>query len=353
MVLTGLGLTTTAEAVYRVALGSSTWSSDDLRDRARELTGLSGGDTAEALAALLQLGLLRPSAQGPGQGLRVVAPAVALQARLDELAQGVREQQSGLEQLGHRLGELQDTYSSAREAHLEQAVERLTGLDAIRSRLEQLAREASREVLSFLPGGAHSAAALEASRPLDRAVLEAGVNVRNIYLHSALNDQATADYLRWLRELGAETRTVATLPMRMLVIDRTVAVIPSDADRPGAGALVVRSPGMLTALLSLFESVWSGARPTSTPRPAAQVDLTDTERAILDLLAAGATDEGAARQLGLSARTVRRLLSGLLLRFSARSRFELGLRLRLQDFEPGPLSGSPVPPSPSSTPPSG
>jgi DNA-binding CsgD family transcriptional regulator len=332
--LASLGLPAGPEAVYRVALVRATWTVEDLSSTAGSVTGLSEGEVAAALDALRDLGLVQPSTQEAD--LRVVAPAVALQTRLEDLRQSVQDAQARVAQTTHALDALQDSYTSARDVQLEQSVERLTGLDAIRSRLEQLARDAQREVLSFMPGGAHSAAVMEASRPLDQAALESGVNMRNVYLHSALNDQATAQYLRWLRELGAETRTVAVLPMRMLVIDREVAVIPSDAEDPRAGALVLRSPGMMTALLALFESVWAASRPISAPRPAAAVELSDTEIQVLRLLAAGATDEGAARQLGVSVRTVRRLTSALLVRFSARSRFELGLKLRLQDFDAGP-----------------
>lgn len=321
------GVSPAAHAVYRVALLRGTWRRPELLTAAAAVTSLADEDVAGALTDLAALGLVRPSFEADGQGLRVPSPAVALDARLAQARGDLLARRQGLETVEHVLRELQEDYDGARLVGSRQAVEQLTGLDAVRSRLEQLARQARTEVLAFMPGGAHSAESLEASRPLDADALAAGVVLRNIYQHSALNDQATASYLRWLRECGAETRTVATLPMRMLVVDREVALIPLDAERPRAGALVVRSPGMLTALLALFESVWASARPAAERRPLADIDLTDTEREILRLLAAGATDDGLARQLGVSARTVRRLTSVLMTRFAARSRFELGLKL--------------------------
>ncbi|MEV4454832.1 LuxR C-terminal-related transcriptional regulator [Microbispora sp. NPDC049633] len=55
-------------------------------------------------------------------------------------------------------------------------------------------------------------------------------------------------------------------------------------------------------------------------------DCPAQERQLLKLLAEGLTDEGAARQLGLSQRTVRRMMAGIMERLGARSRFEAGLQ---------------------------
>lgn len=44
------------------------------------------------------------------------------------------------------------------------------------------------------------------------------------------------------------------------------------------------------------------------------------------MLAAGLTDEVAGRRLGISARSVRRQMAGLMERLGASSRFEAGLR---------------------------
>ncbi|WP_155354621.1 LuxR C-terminal-related transcriptional regulator [Acrocarpospora macrocephala] len=44
------------------------------------------------------------------------------------------------------------------------------------------------------------------------------------------------------------------------------------------------------------------------------------------MLLEGQTDEGAARRLGLSLRTVRRSMSSLMTRLGARSRFQAGAR---------------------------
>lgn len=324
---TSLGLSAEAEAVYRVAVGHGWWEPPALV-AAAVASGTCPEQAEAAVAQLVDLGLLRLAERDGADGLRVRGPRVVLEGQLGRARELVQRQQQELDDATRLLSDLEASYSSG---VVENTFEELVGLDAVRLRLEHLAGQARSEVLAFLPGGAHSPAALEASRPLDERALAAGVQIRNVYLHSAVNDPATAAYVRWLHGLGAETRTVATLPMRMLVIDREVAVIPLDVERPRLGALVVRNPGIVTALLALFEAVWASGRAVGGRRESVDVELSDTDLAILRLLSTGATDEGLARHLGVSVRTVRRLTSALMTRFSARSRFEFGLRLGRQD----------------------
>lgn len=339
--MTSLGLSARTEAVYRVALGSSTWTDHALQAACCAALDVGGEQVAAAVQDLLTAGLLRPAARDSGAHVRVVAPGVVLESRLARAREAVLLQQQELDRAAQLLHDLQDQHTAARDASVEHTIERLVGLDAVRSRLEQLAQGAEQEALSFMRGQ-QSTESMEASWPLDRSALERGVVLRSIYLHSALNDPDTTSYLRRLEERGSETRTVATLPLQMLVVDRCTAVIPIDPERSAAGALVVRSRGALVALLALFESVWLAARPLHEPRRSGGVELSDTEREILRILATGATDEVVGRQLGVSVRTVRRLTSGLMDRFQAQSRFELGLKLGRQGLGQAGLPARPT-----------
>ncbi|MFJ6687006.1 helix-turn-helix domain-containing protein [Streptomyces werraensis] len=82
---------------------------------------------------------------------------------------------------------------------------------------------------------------------------------------------------------------------------------------------------MITALVALFEQTWEQAVPLGVQRPVAPEGPTAQEQVLLKLLAGGSTDEVAARQLGVSLRTVRRIMAELMNRLGARSRFEAGL----------------------------
>jgi DNA-binding NarL/FixJ family response regulator len=72
------------------------------------------------------------------------------------------------------------------------------------------------------------------------------------------------------------------------------------------------------------ERAWTEASPFGQPAAQEPDGITATERQLLRLLLDGHTDESAARRLGVSLRTVRRIMAGLTRRLGARSRFQAG-----------------------------
>ena len=88
----------------------------------------------------------------------------------------------------------------------DQGVERLTGLDAIRDRLEELSFFTRTSVYSIQPGGPQSRESLEASRPLDQRGIRRGVEMRLIHEASVLDDELNRAYLRELVMGGAKVR---------------------------------------------------------------------------------------------------------------------------------------------------
>ncbi|MEV5463379.1 LuxR C-terminal-related transcriptional regulator [Streptomyces sp. NPDC002788] len=149
--------------------------------------------------------------------------------------------------------------------------------------------------------------------------------MRTVYLDSVRNDPATVEYATWLASVGGETRTAPTVPMRMILCDHEAAVIPLDADDSRKGALLIRYPSMVRALEELFDLVWENARPLGTvARDASENAPTDRDAALLRMLAAGLTDEGIARKMGVSLRTIRRNTAELQKRLGVQSRFQAG-----------------------------
>ncbi len=67
------------------------------------------------------------------------------------------------------------------------------------------------------------------------------------------------------------------------------------------------------------------ARPVAAEPPGEPAGLLPHERELLRILAAGHSDETAARRLGVSVRTVRRMMAGICERLDARSRFQAGI----------------------------
>jgi DNA-binding CsgD family transcriptional regulator len=168
-------------------------------------------------------------------------------------------------------------------------------------------------------------AAMRASKPLNRMALQRGVAIRAVYQASFSNDNATTEYAQWLADLGGQMRTVPVVPMQMVIVDRELALLPIDPDDPSHGAVEIHSAGVLVALCALFEQIWALATPFGEPAPTDDKGLHPQERELLRLLAAGHTDESAGRKLGLSKRSVQRMMADLTRRLGAESRFQAGV----------------------------
>ncbi|KAB7846888.1 LuxR C-terminal-related transcriptional regulator [Streptomyces mobaraensis] len=324
--LTALGLDTATERVYR---GMLRYPHAGVADLSRRL-GLTERRLREALDQLVDMELLHSSRENPDL-LRVVNPEVGLELlvrrRECELARRQEELARGKEAVARTVAE----FAALRSDSRMEVAERLVGLDAVQGRLEWLAREVTEECLAINPGGSQSKASLDAARPLDEDALGRGVRLLVLYQDSVRNDQGTLSYARWMAEKGGEVRTRPVVPPRLLIFDRRTAVVPLDPGNSRLGAVCTRSPGIVAALVALFELAWETANPLGADGRGRAADegaetLTPAERELLKILASGLTDEAAGKRLGVSLRTVRRQMAALMERLGATSRFEAGLK---------------------------
>lgn len=312
--LTSLGLSRRDESVYRAMLANPAFG---LADLAASL-GMTADEVGSALDVLADLALVRAN----GGGIRAVRPQAGLMTLLAQAEADIAVRQRELAATRAAIASIADGYEDRVERY---ATARLEGLGAVRDRLVELGRQIRRECLSFTTGGAQAPETMEAEKPLNQQALERGVQMRNLYLESFRNDPATLAHARWMAELGSRSRTVPTLPMRLVIIDREVALVPIDPDDSVAGALEVRSPGLVQGLVALFEQVWAVGTPFGEVPARDTQGLVPQERDLLRLLASGHTDEAAARKLAVSVRSVQRMMNGLTERLSSGSRFQAGV----------------------------
>ncbi|WP_404800404.1 LuxR C-terminal-related transcriptional regulator [Actinomadura rudentiformis] len=294
-----------------------------------ERLGITEKAVRKALDRLTELSLLRRSAEEPGT-LLPVSPVVGLNMLLARNQEDLTLRHRQIEQAKTVVEAISAEYDAMQEFDTG-AVKKLDGIEAVRARLEELAHSAQDDCLSFV-AGPQQEDALEASRPLDRLALERGVRIRIVYQESFRNHPVTLRYVRWLTMLGGEARTVPTLPLPLVIVDREVALVPLDAADVRLGALEVRSGGLVGALCSLFEYIWISSIPFGDELVKDDIGLAPQERAILRLLANGQTDDSVARELGLSVRTVRRQVSSLMTKLGARSRFQAGVLAAERDW---------------------
>ncbi|PWW58375.1 regulatory LuxR family protein [Actinokineospora spheciospongiae] len=201
-------------------------------------------------------------------------------------------------------------------------------LTAVSTGVDGLLACAAHEVL-VLSDQATAAGPFGPVRRIDHWNLRRGVRYRVVAPDSA---PGLDPRLGALVAAGADTRTVPEVPAVALVVDGSVVVVPAEG---GAGAAVVRLPGVVTALTALFERVWAGAAPLPGPPLSGPAKPGARERELLTMLTDGCTDEVAAVRLGVSVRTVRRMVSDLMRRLGARSRFQAGAKAAERGWLPG------------------
>ncbi|WNF29156.1 helix-turn-helix transcriptional regulator [Streptomyces sp. C11-1] len=328
-----LGLDTHTEAVYRAMLEHP---QDGVTALARHLD-LSEDAVRAAWDRLAELSLLQPST-GSAQPPRAVSPELGLDYLLARRQAEFAVQRQRITAARTAASQLISEYADRRPAGGPVSVEHLDDVTQIRTRLALLTEGVRREVMAFAPGGAQTKENRASARPLNEKLLGRGVTLRTIYLESFRNCAASMAHANWLTAMGGQVRTVGELPLRMTILDRSTAVIPLDSGDSSKGAMVVTGTGtgtgMLTALCTLFETVWEASRPLGEEPRRQESELDRQEAAALRLLAEGHTDEGIAKRLGVSHRTARRIATGLMDRLGARSRFEAGVRATQRGWLP-------------------
>ncbi|MBQ0984807.1 helix-turn-helix transcriptional regulator [Streptomyces sp. F63] len=172
---------------------------------------------------------------------------------------------------------------------------------------------------------------LEESLVTDLEVLARGAACRLLVSASALRKPGAARYVESVAEAGAEVRVATSVPLYLLIVDRELTVmwagLGSDHD---CGDVALHGSLIASCFVQVFEHSWAAASPHTPGPPAGRAqspqDYTPREREVLALLATGAKDESIARRLGISERTLRRLMNQLIDKLGVESRFAAGVR---------------------------
>lgn len=182
---------------------------------------------------------------------------------------------------------------------------------------------ATREVLVARTASAASPRQLAAFRKVDHDNLRRGVRYRVLVPDTARTAPVLSAELSALAMAGADIRTMPEVPVDALVIDRALTVVPADR---AEGVAMFQLASVVTTITELFDRVWLTAVPYTASTLPCGAEVTPRERELLTLLFAGSTDEAAATRLNVSVRTVRRMVSDLMDRLGARSRFQAGAK---------------------------
>ncbi|MFF2149450.1 LuxR C-terminal-related transcriptional regulator [Kitasatospora sp. NPDC058190] len=210
----------------------------------------------------------------------------------------------------------------------EVEVEVLTGRSRIQQTLEGISDTVHTEIASMHPGALPTGDFLAAGLDRDRRLIEGGARVRAIYQQRFLSVPALAEYFHRQIELGVEVRLAAVVPLNMILSDRRLALLPIDPEDVDAGAILARGSALVRSYTALYDYCWhtSAVLGRTEDYQHGADRLTDQQQAAIRMLAAGMKDEKIARSLGISLRTLSRLLSEVMQELGASSRFEAGVR---------------------------
>ncbi|MCX4746001.1 transcriptional regulator [Kitasatospora sp. NBC_01287] len=314
-----LGLSDADGQVYAALVAAPQSTAAELAERC----GLSVQQSGKSLSRLAQQGM---ATRAPVERDRylAVAPDVAIGTLIGHREAELRSARAEM----HRL---MDAFREAsRFTDPAHSVEVLTGGEAINQRIEHLQESSLQQVRTFdCPPYVRDPAA---NLTQQRRRLREGVRFRGIYDREAVAwpGRLEGEILVGVED-GEEARVRTTLPMKMIMSDDRMAIIPiSVGDSVLDAAYVIHPSALLQALDGLFEAEWDRAVPLQAAI-GAEPELHEPEadqRKLLGLLAAGLTDESIARSLGWSARTTQRRLQSLMRELGASTRFQAGMAAR-------------------------
>jgi DNA-binding CsgD family transcriptional regulator len=322
-----------------------------VRPLALEL-GLPVRRVDDALAELFAAGAVAPVAGGRRGGTRapvwvgrapaeLVAVLRSRRLRLVDRDAQCRTHHAVVTRLADPTGDGVDS-PAAVAGELGDGVRYLPSRALTRRRLAELMAAERSEHLAINVEQSFDAESARAAAPLSQQIVDRGVRMRvlglppadrDLHVDTALFDRPFFGY-----------REAPELPMKLFVIDRRVALFPADPVDFERGYLEISQPGVVRALVMLFEQHWASATdPREYGMP--EIALSERERELVALLARGHTDVSAAAEMRISARTVTNIMRTLMDRLGVENRFQLGLTLGATRMVPRPVApAEPTPP---------
>jgi sugar-specific transcriptional regulator TrmB/DNA-binding CsgD family transcriptional regulator len=311
--------------VYRLARERST---DDVAGLARH-AGISCPEAERVLRHLESLGLLTPEPASP-TGYQVADPATALTRLFTAEAAQLTAFQQEVSGTRHAIRELVENLQALQSSHRDTVQVRvLDDVAQVNRFLDEMAGTVRNHECVMHPGSSPPPDVIDEMALRDAEVASSGVRIRALYARHTAEAEHVRDYLLDAAKSGIDIRLAPSLPMRLLILDDDLALVPIDPDDSSRGAVAVFGPSIVRSLQAVFDHIWAVALPLHSvvpcgePRP---VLLNPQHRAVTRMLAAGLKDEVIARQMGISSRSLSRLMAGLFEELRVSTRFQAGMK---------------------------
>ncbi|MGW2562108.1 LuxR C-terminal-related transcriptional regulator [Streptomyces sp. NPDC001514] len=312
--------------LFGYASSRSDWT---VRSACEQLGG-TVDEVERARQELLGLGLLIESSDGSPADGEPTAKATAPEAALLRL---LAAEEEAAARLTEQIRRTREQIDAMRQVFLPLHTARSSGLSGeVVSDPEKIARVlgdtadiATSEILSMHPGPVMPAEALAQGLRRDLRVLERGVSMRSIHLRPMTRIVHSMAHLQELRGAGAQVRIANIVPFRFILVDRVQALVPALHTASANAMMVLRGEAVTALLVKVFEMCWASAAPLESTGSGQEPGLSSQQLWVLRLMSTGRKDEAIARELGVSVRTLRRVMSDLMARLGVESRFQAGI----------------------------
>ncbi len=243
----------------------------------------------------------------------------ASRTSLSRIAREAEEVSAAIEAATAGLVRLRPAERSAVDAEL------IVGQDRIAELLDRVPSLAQEEIISMHPGLVLPSTELADGMQRNHNLPE-GVSMRTIHLTPMSRVPRGAMHLQSLVDHGVSVRLANALPFRLIIVDRYWAMAPASATEGEMALMLFRGGSMVQLLTKVFELCWLMASPLEDTAETVVDEPTPQQRVILRAMVSGMKDEAVARELGVSIRTYRRLLAGLMDLMGVESRFQAGAK---------------------------
>lgn len=274
--------------------------------------GCLPADAQRLLHAIESKGLASHTLEQPPR-YRAAPPDVCFGALIEKQQTRLQSARS----LVDRLGKIRPSSGAEDE---EARAEVITGHPSLLQVMERLYASAREEVLCFDRPPYVS----ELSTQIDqkKQTLRQGVSYRTIIDAEALDVPGRLDHARVEIELGEQIRVCSGVPIKALIVDRRLALVPLHIEYTSQAGLLLRPSWLFDAMYALFELLWNQAASLGADgaRDKAEKEVGE----LVSLLSSGSKDKVVAHQLGISDRTLERRINEMYQHLQARSRFQAG-----------------------------
>ena len=330
--LTAVGLAPMSEQVYLFVVGCGRTTLHEVAEAFHlDLTVASG-----VLDDLRDVGLIALP-EVPGGSYAAIDPQIALGAVADQLV-------AQASSLRDRIPALAEQFrSTAAPEEADPMTVLLTDPVDVASWYARLQHQAGWEMLTF-DRPPYISLGME---PLQVSTIARGVTWRVVYAAESFTREDAWEETVRMGERGEQARIAPTLPVKLVVVDRSIALVGLRLDGASVESMVTESPPLVALLVETFESYWrrgmplvgggpslggtagpsklgDGAGAASPSRPRTTPPSRE-QQAILALVGAGLTDEVIAARLGISVRSLRRRSQRLMQELGAANRFQMGV----------------------------